>query len=78
MKSFISVVESKIVTTRVKHIDNTVCFLQENFHNGIFIPKYEKSSAMPEDMCTKLCTGKIISRSTKCKTGFRFYPTSDI
>ena len=27
-KSFISIVESKIVDPRVKHIDITVCFLQ--------------------------------------------------
>ena len=29
--SFIPVVEAKIVTPRVKHIDITVCFLQEQF-----------------------------------------------
>ena len=29
--SFISVVEAKVVTPRVKHIDIPVCFLQENF-----------------------------------------------
>ena len=28
-RSCISAVEAKIVTTRVKHIDITVCFLQE-------------------------------------------------
>ena len=53
--SFISFVEAKIVTPRVKHIDITVCFLQEQFDNGIFLPKYEKSNFMPADMCTKPC-----------------------
>ena len=53
--SCISVVESKIVTTRVKHIDILVCFLQELFENGLFLPKYENSSVMPADMCTKPC-----------------------
>ena len=53
--SFISFVEGKIVTPRVKHIDTTVCFLQEQFDNGIFLPKYEKSNFMPADMCKKPC-----------------------
>ena len=75
--SCISVVEAKIVTPRVKHIDIPVCFLQEKFDNGLFLPKYEKSSVMPADICTKPCSGPIISRSTKWMTGFRFYPTSD-
>ena len=75
--SFISVVEAKRVTTRVKHIDIPVYFLQEQFENGIFIPKYEKSSVMPVDMCTKPCSGPIISQSTKWMTGFRLYPTSE-
>ena len=69
--SCISVVEDKIVTPRVKHIDIPVCFLQEQFENGIFLPKYENSSVMPEDMCTKPYSGPIISRSTKCMTGLR-------
>ena len=63
--SCMSVVEAKIVTPRVKHIDIKVCFLQEQFYNGLFLPKYEKSSVMPADMCTKPCSGPIISRSTK-------------
>ena len=50
--SCISVVEAKRVTLRVKHIDITVCFLQEQFENGLFLPKYKKSSVMPADMCT--------------------------
>ena len=37
--SCIYVVESKRVTPRVKHIDITICFLQEKFDNSIFIPK---------------------------------------
>ena len=55
--SCISVVESKRVTPRVKHIDILVYFLQEQFDNGLFLPKYKKSSVMPEDMCTKPCSG---------------------
>ena len=51
--SCISVVESKIVTTRVKHIDILVCFLKEQFDNGLFLKKYEKSSVMPADMFPK-------------------------
>ena len=38
--SCISVVEAKRVTPRVKHIDIKVCFLQEQFDNGLFLPKY--------------------------------------
>ena len=49
----IYVVEAKIVTPRVKNIDIPVCFLQYQFDNVIFIPKYGKPSVMPEDMCTK-------------------------
>ena len=75
--SCISVVEAKIVTPRVKHIDIPVCFLQEQFDNGLFLPKYEKSSVMPEDMCTKPCSGPIIIQITKWMTGFRFYTTMD-
>ena len=72
--SFIYVVEYKRVTPRVKHIDIPVWFLQEQFYNGIFVPKYDKSSVVPEDMCANPCSGPIISRSNKCMTGFRLYP----
>ena len=75
--SFIYVVEAKRVTPRVKHIDIPVCFLQEQFDNGLFLPKYEKSSVMPADMCTKPCSGPRISWSTKWMNRFRFYPTSE-
>ena len=51
----ISIVETKIVTPRVKHIDIPVCFLLEQFYNGLFLPKYDNSSAIPSDMYTKLC-----------------------
>ena len=37
---YISVVEDKIVTPRVKHIDIPVYFLQEKIDNGLVIPKY--------------------------------------
>ena len=75
--SCIYVIEAKIVTPRVKHIDIPVCFLQEQFTNGLFLPKYEKSGVIPENMCTKPCSGPIISRSNKWIIGFRFYPTSE-
>ena len=75
--SCISVVEAKIVTPRVKHIDITVYFILEHFDNGLFLPKWEKCSVMPADMCTQLCSGTIISQSNKWMAGFRFYPTSE-
>ena len=74
--SCIYVVDAKRFTPRVKHIDIPVFFLQKQFYNGLFLPKYEKSSVMPADMCTKPCSGPIISRSNKWMTGFRFYPIS--
>ena len=73
----IYVVVSKIVTPRVKHIEITVYLIQEQFDNGIFVPKYEKSSVIPEDMCTKSYSGTTISWITKWMTGFRLYPTID-
>ena len=76
--SFISVIEDKIVTPRVKHVETPVYFLQEFFYNGIFVPKYENSSVIPADMGTKPCSGKIISRSNKWMNGFILYPTGDI
>ena len=63
--SCISVVEAKRVTPRVKHMDIPVYFLLEQFDNGLFIPKYDKSSVMPADMCTKPCSGTIISPINK-------------
>ena len=38
--SCIYVVDAKIVTPSVKHIDILVYFLQEKFDNGLFLPKY--------------------------------------
>ena len=58
-------IEDKIVTPIVKHIDITMCFLQEQYNNGLFIPKYDKYVIMPDDMCTKPCGGPIISGITK-------------
>ena len=73
----ISAVRYKRVSPRVKHIGISVCFLQAQFDNGIFVPIYEKSIVMPTDMCTKPCSGTFISRGTKCMTGFRFYLNND-
>ena len=75
--SYISVVETKNVSNKVKRNDINVYFLQQQFYNGLLVPKYEKSSVIMIDICTKPCSGRIISRSTKWMTGFRFYPTSD-
>ena len=75
--SCIYFVGAKIVTPRVKHVYIPVCFLQEKFDNGLFLPKYLKSSVMPADICTKPPSSPIISRGTKCMTGFRFYPNSE-
>ena len=61
----ISIVEAEIVTPGVKKIDIPVWFVQEIFDNGLFIPKYEKSSVITEDMFDKPCSGQIISRSNK-------------
>ena len=74
-KRCISVVEAKIVTTTVKHIDIPVYFIQYIFDNGLFISKYDNSSIVLADMCTKPCSGPIISRSTKWITELRLYPT---
>ena len=37
----IYVVEAKIVTPKVKHVDITVCFLLEQFDNGLVVSKYD-------------------------------------
>ena len=76
-KSCMSIFVAKIVTPRVKHIEIHVCLIQEQFDNDIFVLKYENSSVMPEDMCTKPCSGPIISWSIKWMTGFRLYPPID-
>ena len=74
---FISSVVDKIVTPRVKHIDILVCFLQEQFDNALFLTKYEKSSVIQVDICTKPCSGQIISRGTKWMAVLILYPTSE-
>ena len=73
----ISVVEAKRITPRVTHIDIPLYFLQEQFKNGLFLPKYENSSVMQADMYTKPWSGPIIVRSTKWMTGFISYPNSE-
>ena len=37
--SCISIVEAKRVNPRVKHIDIPACFIQDQFDNGLFLPK---------------------------------------
>ena len=75
--NFISVLEAKTVNPRVKHIDTPIFFQQEKNDNGIFVPKYEKSSVMPEDTCNQPCSSPITSQGIKLMTGFRLYPTSN-
>ena len=75
--NYITIVEYKIVTPGVKHINIPVCFLQEIFDNGIFVPKYDNYSVVPEDMCTKPFSGPIISYSNKWMNGFWLHTTSD-
>ena len=48
--STFSVVEYKIVTPIVKHIDIPVCFLQEQFDNGIFFQNMRSLVS-----CWKIC-----------------------
>ena len=62
---YVTIIEAKIVTPRVKHINITVCFIQEQYGNDLFIPKDEKYVIIPDDMCTKPCLGPNISRKNK-------------
>ena len=66
-----------VVAHRVKHIYIPVYFLQEQFDNFIFVTKYEKSTVIPEDMCTNPFSGPIISHIPNWMTGLIFYPTND-
>ena len=45
----------KIITHIGKHVYIPVCILQEQYYNGDFVPKYDNSSIILEDMCTKPC-----------------------
>ena len=74
--SFITVVEYKRVTLRVKPLTLLSIFIIF-FNNGIFVPKYKKSSVIQADIWTKICSGRTISMSNKWMNGFIFYPTSD-
>ena len=75
--SCIYMVEAKIVTHGAKQTYTPVCFLPETIENDLFVPKYEKYSVIPEDMCNKPYSGPIISWGTKWMTGLRVYPSSD-
>ena len=72
---FIYVVDARTFTRRFKQIYIPFLFLREIFDNGLFVQKYDKSSVVPEDMCTKPCSGPIISRGNKCMAWLRIYPT---
>ena len=76
--SHTSVVGDKRVTPIVKHVEIPVCFLLEQFYNGVFVPKYENPGGIPEYICTKPCSVPITSQGIKWITGFRLYPTSYI
>ena len=54
-KSCIHVVESKIVTSRYKLIDISICLLLEQIKNDISVHKYKKSRVVPSFMCNKPC-----------------------
>ena len=71
------VVEVKIFTPRFKYIDIPVYLIQGQFTNGVFVPKYENYSVMPQDMCTKTCSVLIISWITNRMNRFRLYPSND-
>ena len=74
--SFISSVEAKQLLLEL----NTLIllhFLYKNKLTMVFPPKYDNSSVIMEDMCTKPCFGQIISQGTNLINGFRFYPTID-
>ena len=73
---------TKITFIFLKLIDlllelNTLSFIQEQFKNITFVPKYENSSVILADMCTKPRLGTILIRITKFMTEFIFYPNSD-
>ena len=73
---FIPFVEAKILPLEL----NKLIFLSifyKKIGNGLFVPKYEKYSVVPETICTKPCSGPIIIWINKWMTGFRFYPISD-
>ena len=76
-KSCIYVVEAKRVTPIILKIDIPVCFIQEKWTIMVLLTNYDKYSVMQTDMCTKPCSGLIISWGTKWVTGIIFYPTSD-
>ena len=73
----ISVVGYNTVNPIVKHIDIPVYFLQEQFDNGLFIPKYDNYSVISADMCTKPWSGPIIIWYAKRMTGFILYTTRE-
>ena len=76
-KSCISIVKSKRVTPRVKHIDIPVYFIREIFYNIPFVSKYKKPSVMSSDICTKPYSGPIMSWGTKWMNVSILYPISD-
>ena len=67
-----------MVTHRVKKFSVPVYFLKEQYDNGLFVPKYEKSSVMTADMCTKPCLDPIIIQISKWMNGFVLNTTRDI
>ena len=76
-KIYISIIKSKLVTPRKKHINIPVCFIQEKYDNGLFIPKYDKCIIISDDFCTKPFPGSIIYFSTKWMSGFCFYSSTN-
>ena len=55
----IYVAEYKTVTPKVKIMDIPVCFLQEQFENGIFVTEYEGKICAPNHAQVKLPVGLL-------------------
>ena len=58
-------------------MDILVRFLKKKIRNGIFDPKYEKSSVIKVDMCTKPCLYTTTTQINNWTIGFRLYSSSD-
>ena len=73
----IYVVEDEKVTPRVLKSILMSIFYKKLLTNVLCVPKYDTSTVIMEDICTKPCSGTIISFITKYMTRLRLHPTSD-
>ena len=76
-KGYISAVEAKRVTPMFKHIYSLTYFLLYQYYNGIFTPKYEKTTTILSDISPKYWLGTIISHIKNLMMGFWFYSLND-